>query len=257
MSRSILVTGGTGTLGRAVVTRLSATMHDVRVLSRSTAPTGPAARGWFRGDLRTGAGLDEALAHADVILHCATTGGRADVAATRRLIAAAADGGRPRLVYVSIVGCDRIPLRYYRAKQECERLIESSGLPWTIVRVTQFHDLIAAFFTAQRRLPAVLVPSGVSFQPIDVRDVADRLAEIIGRVSVGREPDIGGPEISTAAELARTYRGAVGGRRAVLPISLPGRVLRGLRRGGNLVPGNAVGQRTFGEFLAQAPAGSR
>src|SRR2546429_5743133 len=121
----ILVTGGTGALGRVLVALLREGGHEVRVLSRRTG-----------ADLLTGAGLAEALDGTDVIVHCATDG-RHDVDATRNLIAAASG---QHLVYVSIVGIDRIPFPYYRLKLACERLVEECGLPWTTLRATQFHD---------------------------------------------------------------------------------------------------------------------
>lgn len=176
--------------------------------------------------------------------------GRGDVAATRNLLAAAHRAGRPHVVYVSIAGSDRIPLAYYRAKQHCERLVERSELPWTILRTTQFHDLVATFFAMQRWSPAVAVPAGVSFQPIDVRDVADRLAALAAEPAAGRVADLGGPQIRTTRELARAYLQVTGRRRVVLPLPLPGRTFRGYREGRHLVPGNAAGRTTFDEFLA-------
>ncbi|MBB3662767.1 uncharacterized protein YbjT (DUF2867 family) [Prauserella sediminis] len=249
MGTSILVTGGTGTLGRAVVDKLTAG-HEVRVLSRGHADDRGAE--WVRGDLRTGAGVATAVAGVEVVVHCATTNGRGDVAATRNLLAAAHRAGRPHVVYVSIAGSDRIPLAYYRAKQHCERLVEHSELPWTILRTTQFHDLVATFFAMQRWSPAVAVPAGVSFQPIDVRDVADRLAALAAEPAAGRVADLGGPQIRTTRELARTYLQVTGRRRVVLPLPLPGRTFRGYREGRHLVPGNAAGRTTFDEFLAGA-----
>lgn len=77
---TVLVTGGTGKLGRAVVERLQARQREIRVLSRT-----PGA-GRVVGDLRTGAGLGEAVEGVDVVVHCATTYGRNDVVAARRLV---------------------------------------------------------------------------------------------------------------------------------------------------------------------------
>ncbi|GAA1196776.1 SDR family oxidoreductase [Prauserella alba] len=254
MRTSILVTGGTGTLGRVVVDRLMA-WHDVRVLSRGHAGDRPPE--WVQGDLRTGAGLAAAVSGVDVVVHCATTNGSGDVAATRNLLAAAHRAGRPHVVYVSIAGSDRIPLAYYRAKQHCERLVEHSGLPWTILRTTQFHDLVARFFSAQRWLPGVVVPADVSFQPIDVRDVADRLAVLAAEPAAGRVADLGGPQIRTTRELARTYLQVTGRHRAVLQLPLPGRTFRGYREGWHLVPSNVAAGRTFDEFLAESTTGAR
>ncbi|WP_183650768.1 SDR family oxidoreductase [Prauserella isguenensis] len=251
---SILVTGGTGTLGSAVVDRL-ADGYDVRVLSRASADGRRGERRRYermRGDLRTGAGIAAAVAGVDVVVHCATTNGRGDVPATRNLLDAARRAGGPHVVYVSIAGSDRIPLPYYRAKQECEGLVERSGLRWTILRTTQFHDLIATFFAVQRWLPVVAVPAGVDFQPIDVRDVAERLAELAAEPAAGRAADLGGPRIRSTRDLARTYLQVTGRRRLVVPLPPAGGTLRGYREGRHLVPDNAAGRRTFDDFLAEA-----
>ncbi|HET6987928.1 MAG TPA: NAD(P)H-binding protein, partial [Kribbella sp.] len=104
---SILVTGGTGTLGRPTVARLCAAGHDVRVFSRKPGGDRPPWPEVVTGDLTTGAGLAAAVDGVDVIVHLATSLGRRDVQHARNLLAAA-----PRtthLVVMSIVGIDRIP----------------------------------------------------------------------------------------------------------------------------------------------------
>ena len=192
------------------------------------------------------------MAGVDVIVHAATTLGRGDVEATRKLVAAARRAGSPRLVYISIVGVDQVPLFYYRAKLSAERVVEASGLPWTILRATQFHDLIAAMSRVQRRLPVTFTLAKVRFQPIDVGEVAERLAELAVDEPRGRVSDIGGPEVREAVDLARTYLRAVGRRRRVVPLWLPGKTGRGYRRGGHLAPDHAVGRITFEEFLRRS-----
>ena len=126
--RPVLVTGGTGTLGRVVVARLLDAGRDARVASRRPGAATAVA------DLRSGAGVDEAVAGADAMVHCATTSGAADVAVTRTLVDAARRADTPHLVFISIVGVDGIPLGYYRAKLAAERVIEDAGLGWTILR---------------------------------------------------------------------------------------------------------------------------
>ncbi|MEV6233336.1 NAD(P)H-binding protein [Saccharopolyspora shandongensis] len=248
MAKRILVTGGTGRLGRALVPRLLDAGHDVRVLTRGRRE--PAAHRWVTGDLRTGSGLVGAAAEADVIIHLATTNGRGDVAATGNLIEAAKAAGSPHLVYVSIVGIDNVALGYYRAKLACERLVERSGLPWTILRATQFHDLIAAMCEVQRLLPVVLMPSKVRFQPVDVTEVADQLVAFAAGPAANRVPDIGGPEVREAADLARRYLLAIGRRRPVWAVPLPGKAIRDYRAGHHITPSRAAGQITFDDFLA-------
>ena len=119
----VLVTGGTGVLGKQVVARLGFAGLEARVLSRSGRP------GTLRGDLSTGEGLDLAVRGVETIIHCASSPFRkarqTDVEGTKRLLDAAITAGVSRLVYISIVGIDRAPsYPYYRVKLETERVIE-------------------------------------------------------------------------------------------------------------------------------------
>ncbi|WP_410643731.1 SDR family oxidoreductase [Amycolatopsis sp. lyj-346] len=240
----ILVTGGTGQLGGAVVARLRAAGEEVRVLSRRAAPD------VVRGDLRTGRGVDSAVAAVDVVVHCATDYFGREVQLARTLVEAARWAGGPHLVYVSIVGVDRVPLGYYRAKHETEQLVAASGLPYTIQRATQFHGLVRTLLAGASRLPVVPVPR-ISFQPVDVRDVARRLAGHALGDPVGRAPDFGGPEILTAAELAQAVGEASGRHRRIVPLKVPGETFRAYAGGGHLAPGHREGEITFREYLAE------
>jgi uncharacterized protein YbjT (DUF2867 family) len=196
MTESILVTGGNGTLGRAVVARLLAGEHEVRVLSRRPRPaSAPAQVAWVTGDLVSGDHLADAVTGVDAVVHCASDPRRprVDVDGTRNLLRAARAAGTPHLVHISIVGIDRIPYRYYQAKLAAERLIQASGLGWTILRATQFHQLVLLVAHGLARLPVVPVPAATSFQPIDAAEVADRLAALAAGPPAGRMPDMGGP----------------------------------------------------------------
>ncbi|MFD7610411.1 SDR family oxidoreductase [Streptomyces sp. NPDC059828] len=244
---TILVTGGTGTLGRLVTERLRAAgeAYEVRVLSRHSQP--------YAVDLREGTGLAEAVAGVDTIVHCASSPRGGDEQAARHLIDAARQAGVGHLVYISIVGVDRVPLGYYRTKLAVEELIEESGLGWTVLRTTQFHDFVLRFLRTSVKLPVMLLPAGVSDQPIEVGEVADRLAELAAGAPSGRVPDMGGPEIRALPELARVYLRAEGRRRPLLNVPLAGRAYRGFREGGHLTPERAVGEVTFEQFLAGRP----
>lgn len=234
--------GGTGTLGCVVVQRLLAAGVQVRVLSRGRRPlstTAPAAH--VVGDVKTGAGLTEAVSGIDTIVVC--------VDPAEHLVEAARRAGQPHLVYISIVGVDRIPLGYYQRKLADEQLIRASGLPWTVLRATQFHDLVAAMLRMLAAPPVMVVPAGWRFQPVDVRDVGAQLATLALGGPAGRAPDIAGPEVVPIAELARRYLAAVGKRRPVVSVPLPGRIARGYRTGGNLVPERAVATIPFERYL--------
>jgi uncharacterized protein YbjT (DUF2867 family) len=236
----ILVTGGTGTLGRAVLRTLTDAGTPARVLSRRAGP------GLVQGDLVTGNGLTTALAGVETVLHLASTRrGRSDVVATRNLVAAA--GHVRHLVFVSIVGIDRIPIGYYEGKLAAERLV--AEVPHTILRATQFHDLVRQLLAGLAKLPVMPVPA-IGAQPVDVRDVAERLVELAQGEPRGRAPDFGGPEALTFDAMATAYLRATGRRRPRFSFRLPGQVFRGFRDGANLVekPGGTI---TFAEYLGE------
>ncbi|MEU6277385.1 NAD(P)H-binding protein [Streptomyces populi] len=239
---TILVTGGTGTLGRLVAERLRADGHEVRVLSRHARP--------YAVDLREGgSGLEAAVAGADAIVHCATSPRGGDEEAAARLIEAARRAGVPHLVYISIVGVDAVPFGYYRTKRAVEKQVEESGLGWTVLRTTQFHDLVAQVLGGLARLPVLLLPAGVSDQPIEAAEVAERLAVLAAGAPAGRVEDMGGPEVRTFRSLARAHLRATGKRRALLDVRLAGKAYRAFREGHHLTPGHAVGKGTFEDFL--------
>lgn len=256
MSDSILVTGATGTLGRVLVRQLSKSGLPTRALSRRRDAVFPAGVEQVTGDLLSGAGLPEAVSGVRAIVHCATNYRRPtdDVFATRRLIEAASPrigrgGDAPHLIYVSIVGADRIPLKMYHYKAGIEGMIERSGLPWTIQRATQFHDLLRTILGYAGRLPIMPLPAGIRFQPIDPGDLACKLTDLALGEPAGRVPDIGGPEIRTIEDLARSYLGAAGRQRRIASIWLPGKLVAGFRQGRNLAPDNPAGVVTFEQFL--------
>jgi uncharacterized protein YbjT (DUF2867 family) len=260
MSSQILVTGGTGTLGRLVVPLLRQAGCDVRVLSRS--PHDPAdGVTYATGDLTTGDGIAEAVAGVQTVVHCAGSQKGDDVKA-RTLVRATASG-RPHLVYISVVGCDRIPMAsrldrtmfgYFGAKLAAEEVVASSGLPWTTLRATQFHDLLLMAARQLSRLPVVPVPSGFRFQPVDTGDVAARLVELALGEPAGLVPDLAGPQVYDLRELVAGYLRATRRRRPMVRVRLPGRAALALAEGANLAPDRAVGRRTWEEFLAERVA---
>lgn len=250
MTGTVLVTGATGTLGREVVRLLVARGVAVRGLSRRAREAGDGVE-WVVGDLVSGAGIAAAVAGVETVLDCATTQGKKDVAAVGRLVAEARRAGVRHLVYVSIVGIDRVPLAYYRAKLGCERVVRESGLGWTVLRATQFHDLLFKVFDLSARLPVFPVVSGAEVQPVEVREVAERVVALVGREPAGFAPEVGGPRVWSYRELAEAYLRAAGRRRPVLPLRIPGAVGRALRAGGLTTPERAVGRGTFEEALAR------
>ncbi|HZN15888.1 MAG TPA: SDR family oxidoreductase [Acidimicrobiales bacterium] len=244
----VLVTGGTGSLGSKLVPRLAADGHRVRILSRR-----PGGADVVQGDLRTGAGLEAAVDGVDVIAHCASSPFRhtkdTDVEGTRRLLQAVrAGGGRPHLVYVSIVGVDRIPFGYYQQKFATEQVIEAGDVPWTILRAVQFHELLDYAFS--RMKGALIALRGVRFQLLAADECAARLASLVNGPASGRVPDMGGPEARSMIDLARVYRRTRGWRRPVLQLPAPGKAGRAFKAGDNLAPDHPDGTITWEQWLA-------
>jgi uncharacterized protein YbjT (DUF2867 family) len=262
-SPPILVTGGTGTLGRLVVRRLADAGRDVRVLSRGTPAAGaidapiPGVR-HAAGDLATGEGVDAALAGIDVVIHCAGST-KGDELKAQHLVRAARRAGTRHIVNISVVGADRIPVvsaidramfGYFASKLGAERVIAGSGVPWSTLRATQFHDLALKTAQAMARLPIIPVPSGWRFQPIDADEVAARLVELALEEPAGVVAAMGGPRIYPMAELVRGYLRASRKSRLLIPMPVVGGAARAFREGANLAPDQAVGQLTWEEFMA-------
>jgi uncharacterized protein YbjT (DUF2867 family) len=249
MTSPVLVTGGTGRLGRLVVARLVDAGCDVRVLARHKRDTAPQVT-FFTGDLRRGEGIDQPLSGVGTIIHCATST-KGDADATRNLVTAAARTGTPHLVHPSIVGIDHLASwGYPKAKLAAERIVETCGLPWTILRVTQFYDYCLDNSRKLSKFPVVApVPAGFRVQPVDPGEVAARLVEFALGEPVGRAPDMAGPQVSSWADLFRGYLTAVHRRRWVVPVPVPGS--KAVRNGALLPPPrHTVGTRTWDQFLA-------
>jgi uncharacterized protein YbjT (DUF2867 family) len=244
----VLVTGGTGQLGRRVVERMQGAGHRVRQMSRRG--TGP---GGVRGDLATGRDLPAALAGAEVIVHTASDARgdfwQTDVAGTRRLVQAVDRGRLRHLVYVSIVGVDRVPYGYYHAKFAAEQVLLASGLPVTLLRITQFHTFVDELLATARRGPVLPVPMGWRAQPVDVGEAAEYTAAVAAGAPAGDVVEYGGPEELTAAEMARTWAAAREPGAHVVATPVPGRLSSAFRDGAALPTRGDRGRRTYGEHF--------
>lgn len=258
MSSPILVTGGTGTLGRLVVPRLREAGGTIRVLTRRGREDADGVE-FVTGDLTTGEGIEAAVKGAEIIVHCAGSS-KGDQDKARSLVRALSGAEARHLVFISVVGADRIPIAsaldramfgYFGAKLAAERVVADSGLPWTTLRATQFYDSLPAVARLMARLPVIPVPAGIRFQPVDAGEVATRLAELALGSPAGLVPDMAGPRVYGLADLLRGYLQARRKHRTMMPVRLPGQAARAMRAGANLAPDRAVGRRTWEEFLAE------
>lgn len=243
----IVVTGGSGGLGREIMT----------TLVERGSPGVPASRR-TGVDLATGEGLTGVLAGVDIIIHAASHPLRyrqVDLEGTRRMIKVLAElGRRPHIVYVSIVGCDRIRYPYYRAKCACELVLHRSGLPVTIIRATQFHPLVRSLCRAVTLGPVAIVPRAFTFQPCDPRWVAEQITDCaLGAPPSGltRANDLAGPERVTLSEaLEKLVLRENRPMPKVWGLPTVGATLKGFAAGGNLPDEQArIGGLSFSDWL--------
>ncbi len=251
---TVLLTGGTGTLGRELAPRLANAGYRVRIMSRRKGEGNVAGHTeWAQADLRTGEGLTDAARGAEIIIHAASSPMKqtreTDVDGTTRLLNAARDAGAQNFYYISIVGVDRVRYAYYASKLAAEEAIAASGVPYTILRATQFHPLLDTFLgTLFRRGPFLLLPGAAKFQLIDVGEVADHMVASLAKGAAGRLPDIGGPKVQTAKEIARVWLKASG--RRLITVSIPARGgLSDMAKGYLTCPDHAIGEITWEQWL--------
>ncbi|MFB9993832.1 SDR family oxidoreductase [Deinococcus oregonensis] len=254
----LLVTGGTGQLGRLVVAELLRQQIEVRVLTRRP-PTDlpPLGLTYAVGDLITGVGLAEALRGVGTVIHAAhdPSDPVQDVSATRNLLQACRDSGSPppAVLYVSIVGAARATaFGYYAGKVRGEALVQSSGLPHLIFRATQFQEFVAEVLGGLTRWPLVPLLPG-QLQPVAAADVAAVLADHALRGTRG-EVEVAGPQVLTLPELTRTWLAAHHQRKLLLPLpfSPPHPFLQAIGRGVLTAPLAAYPGRTWANFLRES-----
>jgi uncharacterized protein YbjT (DUF2867 family) len=262
---TVLVTGGTGHLGKRVVSLLVAGGHEVCVLARRPGPD-PGVT-WVQGDLATGAGVAEAVADVDAIVHAATWSPAArrgyllpidfvrtppdvDIGGTRRLLAEADRAGVGHFLHVSIVGLQKVRLPYARVKLAAEELVRGSGLPWSIVPATSFYWLWHRMLTKQSRLPVWTLPK-LLVQPVDSDDFAEYVVECLTSGPGGDRDDFAGPETLTLVELGQQYLARYGARRRLVPIPVPQRLAQAA--GGLAATDARHGTTTWSEWLRRQP----
>jgi len=208
----IVVIGGTGLIGSKTVPILRQGGHDVVAASPKTGVNSI-----------TGEGLEEAMAGTQVVIDLANSPSWEDKAVLeffeisgRNLLAAEAAAGVPHHVAVSIVGTDRMPDNgYFRAKVAQEKLIEKSGIPYTIIRATQFMEFLGGIAASGADGSTVSLSPGL-FQPIAADDVAAITAELALAAPRRGIVEIAGPERAPLSEIVARYLKALGDPRAVV-----------------------------------------
>jgi uncharacterized protein YbjT (DUF2867 family) len=208
----IVVIGGTGLIGSKTVAILRQAGHEALAASPNTGV-----------NTITGEGLKQAMAGAQVVIDLANSPSFEDKAVLeffqtsgRNLHAAEAAAGVRHHVALSIVGTDRTPDNgYFRAKVAQEKLIETSGIPYTIIRSTQFLEFLKAIADAGMEGGKVRLSPGL-FQPIAADDVAAIVADVALAAPRNGIVEIAGPERAPFNEIVARYLKAVGDPREVV-----------------------------------------
>lgn len=242
----IAIIGATGTVGRHIVATLQERGFSVRALGRSSEQ--------YPVDLTTGDGLGTALAGCDVVVDASNSTKQAErvlVEGAGRLVAAARRAGTGHLVTISIVGIDDVPMSYYRAKLAQETVVRESGVQFSIVRSTQFHDLVAGALATMARF-GISPRSGAPLQPIASADAAVVIADVAGAPPTGLITTVAGPEVETLRTLARDYNRTRGGHRIPLALPMIGAAGRALKQGALTCPQpDHRGTITFADWLSR------
>lgn len=263
----VLLTGATGYLGRPLLRELVAAGHDVRAMSRSPQPALDGVE-WVRADLKTGEGIVDAVSGIESVVHAATLSGiqngeakaryilfhpaHTDVGGAERLVEAARRAGVRHLLFTSVVGIEKVPLGYYKHKLAAEGIVSGSGIPYTIARATQFHELVDATIRYALKYPVASMIRVQRVQPIDPRDAASLIAPLLDRGAANGIVNFGGPEEMTMGDAADTWLEQRGVRRKIRGLPLPGKIRRPLAEGA-LCTENRSGMITWREWLASHP----
>lgn len=205
-------------------------------------------------DLSSGKGLVTAVEGVQAIVHAASDPKRSDsvdVEGTRLLLDVARRARVGHFLYISIVGIDTIPLGYYRAKRRAEELVETSTMPYSILRATQFHDFVDAQLSkAANLVPWVMpLPSSFHVQSVDVHDAASRIVRSLADGPTQRLRDFGGPDTMLLADAAALWKQARGVTKRIISIPIPGGTAAGFRAGGNVAWNGDLGTTRWTDWL--------
>lgn len=209
----VVIIGGTGLIGRKLATKLQSGGHQAVAASPSTGVNSV-----------TGEGLKEVLTAADVIIDVTNSPSFEENAvleffrsSTEHLLSAAASAGVSHYIVLSVVGSDRIrDSGYLRAKRVQEELIESGGVPYTVLRATQFFEFLKAIADGGTKGNACYM-SPAKFQPVAADDVAATLAEIATAQPKNGVVELAGPEALSMAEFVQKFLSSIGDKRKVIP----------------------------------------
>jgi uncharacterized protein YbjT (DUF2867 family) len=251
---NILITGGTGTLGQAIIKQLAGKAAITVISTRDYADLLEPVN-IIKADLTDANSLFSIGGTADIIIHCASNPLNAvavDIQGTKNLLTSIDRSKLKHFIYISIAGVDKSQFPYYVVKRQVEQLVEDARIPHTILRATQFHEfvlhrMVKPFDTDE----GLTVPAGLKFQPIHIDDVAAGVANLITTGPKNEIVTVGGPQILTIEDMAQTYLTISGRPGPLKKEMMQGERFDMLRSGINLCPGSATGRITWADFLTK------
>lgn len=251
----ILVTGGTGKFGQEVCKQLIQKGFEVNILSSGKNPDVPYYTKIYSGDLTDISSLNDAVSNSDIIIHCATNprnSGIVDIEGTKNLLQLANQKQIKHFIYISIVGVDKSSFPYYQSKFEVEKMIQESNLPFSILRATQFHDMILdRFIKPFEEEGSLKIPQKMRFQSIAIEDVAEKLVSLTIESPINKIEIIAGSDVYTIEEMTQIYL-EVSGRTDKIEPSLYDQEIHELFRSGvNLCDNCKTEKTTWKDFLVQ------
>jgi len=191
--------------------------------------------GWQYANLLTGEGLKKALESVDTVIHLASGPGKhqqhpVEIVMARELLKAAKETGVTHFIYMSIVGVDRIPLPYYQAKCHVEEMIKDSGLPFTILRATQFHEFIDFQIKQLLKWFVAFVPGHLMFQPIAVDAVAFKLVQLAQQSPTFNTIEVGGSKTYRLREMEALWQHVHQQHKKIIHLPAVGAVMKALAK---------------------------
>lgn len=254
----ILLTGGTGTLGREIIKQLLSKNYVVSVISSNNKPDLPEQIKVIHADLTKKESIPADIKNATVIIHSASNPANAqsvDLEGTRNLLAAIDKGHTKHFIYVSIAGVDKSSYPYYQVKREVEKMIQASAIPFTILRATQFHDfvlhrMIRPFDSGPGSV--LKIPKGLQFQSIDKKEVVYKILDLIADDALCEIVTIGGPKVQTLEEMAQIYLDVLDRKDNIEAEKMESERLAMLSSGINLCPDHTYGGISWRQFITNS-----
>ena len=250
------VIGGTGMIGSNIVGQLAGGGEEVRILTRT--PPARMAEGvtHARIDLATGEGLEAGLEGVDTLIDAGNTCKSPEdtlVEGTRRILETCANQGVGHYVGISIVGCEKVDMGYYKAKTAQEAVIRSSPVGWSLLRATQFHELIEAVFRGAANR-GVTPRSSIPLQTVAASEAARSMVALSASTPTDSTTELTGPEVLTVTEMGKIWRRVMGRKTVPLPLPTMGKAMKALRHGALTDPKVEGSGPTFEQWLNLGPA---